>query len=93
MGRSVKRLSARAVKAEHRKGLHADGDGLYLQVSETGTKSWIFRFMLQGKARAMGLGSERVISLAEARTRAYECRRLLADGVDPIDHSFIEVTR
>lgn len=85
MGRSVKRLSAMRVKAETRKGRYADGDGLYLQVTKNGTKSWIFRFMLAGKARQMGLGSERFTPLSEARERAYKCRRLLAEGLDPIE--------
>ena len=35
--------------------MYADGGGLYLQVGPTGAKSWIFRYMLEGRARAMGL--------------------------------------
>ena len=36
--------------------MHNDGHGLYLRVSDTGTRSWIFRFTLGGKTRDMGLG-------------------------------------
>lgn len=85
VGRGTNRLSARAVTTAKEKGYYPDGGGLYLQVSAAGTKSWIFRYTLRGRAREMGLGALSVISLAEARERAQVCRRQLADGVDPID--------
>jgi integrase len=66
--------------------MHADGNNLYLQVTTGGTKSWLFRYMLNGKPREMGLGSTRTICLAEARARAAEARKMLLDGHDPIDH-------
>jgi hypothetical protein len=44
MARSIHRLSARTVASLTDTGYHADGGGLYLQISPTGTKSWIFRF-------------------------------------------------
>jgi integrase len=65
--------------------MHHDGGGLYLQVSAGGAKSWIFRFMLDGHAREMGLGPVHAIPLAEARKRAAECRRMRLDGIDPIE--------
>src|SRR5215472_8650531 len=80
-----KQLSALAVKAERRKGWYADGGGLYLQVSSTGSRSWLFRYSLDSRARAMGLGSVELVSLAEARERALSLRRLLRDGVDPLE--------
>jgi integrase len=55
-----------------------------LQVSETLTKSWIFRYARNGKSREMGLGSARLVSLAQARERALECQRSLVEGRDPI---------
>lgn len=85
MGRQIKRLSDRAIKAAKQPGYYCDGDGLYLQVSPAQTKSWIFRYTRQGRAREMGLGPERVISLADARGKATDARRLLVDGIDPID--------
>lgn len=85
MARRVHRLSAKAVENQRKPGYYPDGAGLYLQVSEGGSKSWLFRFMLNGRAREMGLGSLLAISLADARARASDCRRLLADGVDPIE--------
>ena len=66
-------------------GLYGDGGGLYLQVGPSGSKSWILRFMLLGRARAMGLGPVHTISLAEARELALECRKLLLQGKDPIE--------
>ena len=65
--------------------MYADGNGLYLQVTASGARSWIYRYMLHGRAREMGLGSLRDFSLAEVRARATECRKLRADGIDPIE--------
>ena len=84
MGRKLQRLSAKFVGNPGVPGYYADGGGLYLQVSDAGTKSWIFRFTLHGKAREMGLGSARTVSLAEARKKAGASRGLLLDKIDPI---------
>lgn len=66
-----------------------DGDNLYLQVAAGGSKSWLLRYTLDGKAREMGLGSVGEppdgVSLAEARKRAAAARAILADGRDPIE--------
>lgn len=66
--------------------LFADGGGLYLQVTPSGAKSWVFKWKPSGAkwAREMGLGSAITYSLAEARDKALECRKLVAIGVDPI---------
>lgn len=85
VAREINRLSQKAVANKRRPGYHADGGGLYLQVSPTGSKSWVFRFMLAGKAREMGLGPLHIVSLAEARTKAADCRKLLLARVDPIE--------
>jgi integrase len=84
MSRATNRLSAVEVRGITRKGMHHDGGGLYLQVSAAGAKSWIYRFMRDGRARAMGLGPADTISLAEARKRSAECRRMRLDDIDPI---------
>lgn len=66
-----------------------DGDNLYLQVASGGSKSWLFRYTLHGKAREMGLGAVGEqpdgVPLAEARKRAAAARAVLADGRDPIE--------
>lgn len=66
-------------------GYYGDGAGLYLQVSGTGTKSWIFRFTLRGRQREMGLGGFPDVSLAKAREKRNAARELLAEGVDPLE--------
>src|SRR6266404_3686109 len=65
-------------------GLHPDGRGLYLQVKND-SRSWLFRFMIHGKGRWMGLRRYPDVSLAQARKAADDARRLLRDGVDPIE--------
>jgi len=81
----LNRLTARAIDAKLKRGHYADGGGLVLQVSKWGTKAWIFRYERHGRERHMGLGSLQTLSLADARERARECRRLLLSGCDPIE--------
>lgn len=82
--RGEKRLTARQV-ATLPEGYHADGGGLYLQVTRTGARSWIFRYQLDKRRREMGLGATTAVSLAQARERAQEARTLLAHGTDPLE--------
>lgn len=84
--RQTQRLTAVAVNAKKNPGYYADGAGLYLQVSSTGSKSWIFRYTLAGRSREMGLGPLSTYSLAEARDQAKNYRQLLQTGIDPIEH-------
>jgi integrase len=79
------RLTAKRVDHLHKRGRHPDGDGLYLQVTQSGVKSWVLRYERNGRERMLGLGTLRDFSLKEARERARRARQLLADGVDPID--------
>jgi integrase len=70
--------------------MHADGGGLYLQVTagkDPGqlNKSWLLRFKRGGRERQMGLGSLQTIGLGEARQEAERQRKLLLDGLDPIE--------
>lgn len=88
--RTLHRLTAAAVARQTKPGKYADGGQLWLQVSKWGTKSWLFRYNRHGKDRWHGLGSIDTLSLAEARERARDCRRLLLDGIDPIDHRKIQ---
>src|ERR1700723_1113912 len=85
MARKIGKLSHARVRNETRSGVYGDGAGLYLNVGPTRGKSWLFRFMLNGTAREMGLGPVHTIGLAEARERAKAARHLLLDGIDPID--------
>lgn len=74
-------------------GRYADGAGLWFHVGPTGGRSWVMRYMLNGKAREMGLGALHTFSLAEARTKARSVRQLLQDGLDPIDQRQAERDR
>lgn len=84
MARRVNRLTARQV-ATLGEGYHADGGGLYLQVTASGARSWIFRYAVGKRSRDMGMGSARDVTLLEARERAMAARRQRAEGIDPID--------
>ena len=90
MARTLYRLNDRIVRNLDQPGYHADGGGLYLQVTKAGTKSFVYRFRLKGRTRDMGLGPERSVTLAEARAKAAECRSLAAKGIDPIEHARAE---
>jgi integrase len=85
MAREIGRLSSLTVTRAVKPGMHADGGGLYLLVGPTGAKSWIYRFMLNGRAREMGLGPLHTISLSGARQRAQACRQQRLDGIDPLE--------
>ena len=65
-------------------GRHADGNGLYLYVQPTGTRSWIQRLVIRGRKRELGLGSVTLVSLAEAREQALANRKLARTGGDPL---------
>lgn len=64
--------------------LLGDGGGLTLQISKTGSASWLHRYMRDGRPTAVGLGSYPETSLHEARKLAQENRRLLIEGEDPL---------
>jgi len=85
MPRLIGKLTTKAVSNKKTSGLYSDGGGLYLRVTTHGGKFWVFRFMLNGKAREMGLGAEHTVTLANARDKAQECRKLLSEGIDPIE--------
>jgi integrase len=84
MARAIHRLSPLKIK-KLGPGLHSDGLNLYLQVSESGARSWIFLYSRGGKSTSVGLGSIHTTTLAEARDIAHDLRRLLRDGVDPLE--------
>jgi integrase len=86
VARPFHKLDPGWVKRTTEVGMHADGGGLYLQVSRFGTKSWIFRFMLDGRRREMGLGPYPAVSLAAAREKAADSRVMVqAEHADPIE--------
>jgi integrase len=82
--RQINKLTAARVKQETRPGRYGDGGGLYLEVSPSGGKSWIFMWKRNGRRRCMGLGSEQIISLEKARKLAKNAAEAVNDGRDPI---------
>ena len=83
-----KALTVRAVQAARpgdRTRRIADGGGLYLLVSPSGSKSWVLRTVIQGKRRDLGLGGVTLVSLAEAREQAIRLRKIARAGGDPFD--------
>ena len=60
-------LTALKIRTLKEPGRYGDGNGLYLIVDSSGAKRWILRTIVQGRRRDMGLGSARLVSLADAR--------------------------
>jgi len=81
--RAAGKLSAKGAQSRPA-GMYGDGGNLWLQATPGG-RSWLFRYRFAGKQREMGLGSLQEVTLGDARSRAIICRRLVRDGVDPID--------
>jgi integrase len=84
MAREINRLTALQVSKAKRPGMYPDGGGLYLRVGPTGAKSWVYRYMLNGRRHDMGLGPLNAISLADARTKAGSYRKSKVEGDDPL---------
>ena len=76
------KLCARKVETLSKPGRYADGNGLYLQVTRKRTKSYLFRYMFNGKAHQMGLGPASIIGLQEARIKALEYKKMLLEKKD-----------
>ncbi|MWA31165.1 tyrosine-type recombinase/integrase [Burkholderia pseudomallei] len=83
--RQLHRLTALRVSKALEPGYYSDGGGLQLQITTSGSRSWIFRYTLRGRSREMGLGPLSTVSLAAARAKAARCRELLKDKIDPIE--------
>jgi integrase len=83
-------LSALAIAKITRPGRYAVGSGVYLQITGEQGRSWVFRYEreYEGKRRGrhVGLGPCALVSLAEARAKGLEFKRLLVEGIDPLDH-------
>ncbi|SEJ64055.1 protein of unknown function, partial [Azotobacter beijerinckii] len=80
----MSKLTPKLVKETSAPGTYQDGRGLFLKISASGTKSWVFRYSFQGDRRDMGLGSFPAVSLRDARLAADKARLELAQGIDPL---------
>jgi hypothetical protein len=83
MKREAKKLTDATIRSMTKPGLFADGDGLYIQISLSGTRSWIFRSMIAGRPGKLGIGKYPKINLAEARAKARKVRTLIDEGRNP----------
>jgi len=84
MAREQNKLSARFVQTVTKPGRHSDGGGLYLIVDLSGAKRWLFLFRWGGKLKELGLGGLSAVTLAQAREKATDARRLVKSGSNPI---------
>ena len=81
------KLTTLKIKTMKTPGRFGDGDGLWLQVRSPENRSWLFRYVspVTKKARVLGLGPEKLVSLAEAREAARDAARQVFKGIDPLD--------
>ena len=77
-------LTAAKVRTETNPGNYNDGNRLTLRLQESGSKQWVLRTTINGKARNIGLGGYPHVGLAEARELAHEKRMAIRQGIDPI---------
>ena len=80
------KLNVLAMKKLITPGRYGDGGSLWLQVRSAENRSWLLRYKFDGRPRQMGLGSVELVSLAEAREAALAGRKLVFQGIDPIEH-------
>lgn len=81
------KLTVKKVQRLNKPGNYADGGTLFLRVSKGGTKQWVQRLRVQGKAYDRGLGSVELVSLEEAREIAFDNRRIARRGGNPFASS------
>jgi integrase len=64
----------------------SDGDGMYLEVQPSGARYWRLKYRMAGTEKRLSLGVYPEVTLAEARKRREDARRLIATGTDPSGH-------
>ena len=77
-------LTVALVRSIKESGFYSDGNGLYLKVDKSGAKRWIQRIVINKKRCDLGLGSTSFVSLKDAREIAYDNKRLILAGGDPL---------
>jgi integrase len=91
MARLIEQLTEAKIRSFTKVRFYADGGGLYLQVRASGSRSWIYRFRLNGRTRDMGLGAFADVGLTKAREKANAARALVEREIDPIEHTRTQV--
>ena len=79
------KLTTKFVKNVIKAGKYYDQHGLFLHVRASGAKKWLQRYTIKGRRREVGLGSAKVVSVAQARRNAYNNLILVSEGIDPIE--------
>lgn len=87
------KLDPKTIKGLSEAGAYGDGEGLYLQVASSGTKSWIYRYQINSRRRSMGLGGFPAISLSDARKERNRLRLKVKAGLDPLDEKAANAAR
>lgn len=75
---------------EGKPGMTSDGQSLYFRITSSGGGGWIFRYRIGGKLRDMGLGSFPDVGLQDARIKAGDAKKLIANGKDPLRERELE---
>ena len=78
--------SIRNAKAKDKAYKLADERGLFLFITPAGSKLWRFKYRFEGKEKLLSIGSYPDVTLAKARTKRDEARKLLVDAVDPSEN-------
>lgn len=76
-------MQIRRAKPEAKAYTLGDGQGLSLLIEPNGSKSWRFRYRYAGKPKMISLGVYPTITLADARSRRDDARKLVAEGKNP----------
>ncbi|EKN4073710.1 tyrosine-type recombinase/integrase [Yersinia enterocolitica] len=79
-------IKVRSAKPQEKEYTLVDGDGMFLLIHPNGSKYWRFRFRFGGNQHLMAFGVYPETSLADARQKREEARRLVAAGIDPREH-------
>lgn len=77
-------LTATKVRTLNKPGRYGDGLGLYLNVTPSGSKSWVQRIVIDGRRRDIGLGRYPDVALVDARHLAAANRTAITKGLDPV---------
>ena len=83
-GKHMKQYSKTGIDKLSKPGMYRVDQTLYLNISRRGTKSWIQRIVINGKRHDMGIGPYPIVTVREAKERAFENRREVYQGGDPV---------
>ncbi len=77
-------MACQAAKPKIKPYKMADGEGLYLEVTPSGTKYWRLKYRLHGKEKRISIGAYPSVSIADARKAKDELKKEISNGIDPV---------